>query len=134
MERKRILTGKKAKEFKKKLAELQPVAKRQVQQNIIEHQDGSISLLDVLIIGYIASSLLESIDKPDDSFTESSDDIEGKGGEFDGAGASGEWSKEDKDEAPAEEHEESYEDSYEDNSSDSDSSSSDSDSSSGSDD
>jgi len=83
-----------ASEFKRRLSTLPPMERKRVEENIRHRSDGGIDIVDALVIGAVASSLIDDIGGIDiggSSDFGSSDSFDGGGGDFGGGGASGDW-------------------------------------------
>jgi uncharacterized membrane protein YgcG len=95
---KKLIQGRKIADFEKKLKKLSQEKRRAVESSIRRKEDGSIDILDAVIIGSVIGSLLDSDSSSSSSFdsdfgssSSSSDDFSGGGGDFGGGGASGDF-------------------------------------------
>lgn len=84
-----------ASEFKRRLSTLPPAERKRVESSIHHRDDGGIDIVDALVIGAIASSLIDDIGGSDfggsSSDFGSGDSFDGGGGDFGGGGASGDF-------------------------------------------
>lgn len=97
MKKAKKLSRLEASEFKRRLSTLPPMERKRVEENIRHRDDGGIDIIDALVIGAVASSLIDDIGGSD--FGGSSSDFgssdvggfDGGGGDFGGGGASGDF-------------------------------------------
>lgn len=83
--------------FLSKLSRHNPNKQREIKQHIQHNSDGSITLLDALLIYGLASTIFEDEDYSidfSDTVEKMETEMEGGGGDFGGGGASGGWEDE----------------------------------------